>query len=238
MMNVMEIENSVNSFIKKHKSSFYMAGMAQTKALELGAAVGVSEHYKSNGYQLTIQNPQKDPDHFIVKTSTKGYPWNFSKIILEKGNVVCEVHMNLTVRSAHDEGIYCVDVGIVNPDVIPLEKTKEKWLCIENDDLITFSEVKKLAVYPMLLAQFIGIVHEIKPRFIRGHTPKGFVKNKHLFPALISLGTFSGNSKKIVEAFPSRKIRVEICENFDVRIAKLRGQATSTPFYKAGHNEI
>jgi hypothetical protein len=37
----------------------------------------------------------------------------------------------------------------------------------ENDQLMTFIESKSLTVYPMLLAQFVGIALEIKPAFVR-----------------------------------------------------------------------
>jgi hypothetical protein len=95
---------------------------------------------------------------------------------------------------------------------------------------VTFAEVKKLVVYPMLLAQFLGIVHEIKPQFIGGVISEQFLEEDHLFPTLASLGHFSGNSTKIVEAYPSRNIRVVIAQNFDVRLANLRGGKKSSPF--------
>lgn len=237
-MNVEAIEKSIQGFIQKHKSSLYAVGLTQSKALELGATVGVSEHYRSNGYKVEIENPKSNPSGFVVKTSTRGNPWNFSRVHLERDGKRFELHMNLMVRSAHDEGIYCVDVGIVKPDCVPRKKTKEKWLCVENECLISFSEVKKLVVYPMLLAQFIGIVHEIKPSFIGGRVPYGFKKQSHLAPNLISLGSFSGNSRKIVEALPRRKINIEICENFDVRIANLRGGHAQTPFYRGDIDEV
>ena len=90
--------------------------------------------------------------------------------------------------------------------------------------------MKKLVVYPMLLAQFIGIVHEIKPCFIYGRLPRGFFKYEHLFPVLASLGNFSGNSSKIVDAYKSRNIHITIAENFDVRLANVRGGHQKSPF--------
>lgn len=82
----------------------------------------------------------------------------------------------------------------------------------------------------MLLAQFLGIVHEIKPRFVHGKNPKGFVSEDHLFPVLASLGNFSGNSSKIVEGFKNRRIRVVFAENFDLRLARVRAQRQISPF--------
>ena len=140
-----------------------------------------------------------------------------------------ELHMNLMVRSAHDAGVYCVDVGIVEAGTIPAAKPTGTgpWLCLENQHLVTFAEVKKLVIYPMLLAQFLGIVHEIKPGFL---TSNCGLKLPHISPMLIALGHFSGNAGIIVANYPHRGIHITVVENFDSRLAKVRGDLTSSPF--------
>lgn len=229
-MDISSVQNSIKKFLKKHKQAFYTLSSNQSKALELAIAVGVSEHYRSNGYAVSVVNPKKYPSTFLVKTGTRGHPWNFTHIKLERDGTVFEAHMNLIVRSAHDEGKYCVDLGIAKLGAVPSKAKRDSWEAVDNEDLVTFAEVKKLVVYPMLLAQFVGIVHEIKPCFITGRTPRGFVKADHLFPALAALGNFSGNSSKIVEAYKTRKIRLTIAENFDIRLAYVRGNHESSPF--------
>lgn len=140
--------------------------------------------------------------------------------------------MNLLVRGARDEGIYCVDVGIVDSGIVP-EKTsnKEKWICVPNESLLSFAEVKRLTVYPMLLAQFVGIVHEIRPEFLSAPVPTGFGRSLHLPPTLIALGHFSGNSKAIVDAYRGRSVSVCIAEDFDVRLALHRRGSARSPLY-------
>jgi hypothetical protein len=108
---------------------------------------------------------------------------------------------------------------------------KVKWQCVPNESLISFAEAKRLPVYPMLLAQFIGIVHEIKPEFVNAPAPDGFGRTTHLPPTLISLGRFSGNSRKIVDAYVARGITVCIAESFDVRLAVHRKKGTRSPLY-------
>jgi hypothetical protein len=83
----------------------------------------------------------------------------------------------------------------------------------------------------MLLAQFIGIVHEIRPEFLKGPPPEGSGRTKHLPPALVSLGKFSGNSRIIVDSFVSRGISVCIAENYDMRLAAHRNGTTESPLY-------
>ena len=141
-------------------------------------------------------------------------------------------HMNVMVRRAHDEGVYCVDVGVVKAGAVPdAVKRKSKWVCIENDAVITFAEVERLVIYPMLLAQFIGIVHEIKRNFMRSPSPDGFDRHQHLPPTLIALGHFSGNSAAIVRSYGNRSILVCVAENFDVRLAAQRTGECRSPLY-------
>jgi hypothetical protein len=234
-MDVKSVKTSIKKFLKKHKQAFYTISSNQSKALELAVTVGVSEHYRSNGYTISVVNPKKSPGTFVVKTSTRGHPWNFTHLKFERDGAVYEAHMNLIARSAHDVGKYCVDLGITKVGSVPCTAKKNAWEAANNKDLITFAEVKKLVVYPMLLAQFVGIVHEIKPCFISGKTPRGFLREDHLFPALASLGNFSGNSSKIVEAYKGRNLRITIAENFDLRLAYVRGQHQKSPFVDEEH---
>lgn len=231
-MNVEEILLTIRLFLNQHRQTFYKISTNQSKALELALAVAVAEHYRSHGYEVAVLNPTKQPRHFTVKTSTRGYPWNFSRFILVCDGREFESHMNLMVRGAHDEGIYCVDVGVVTAGSVPRSTPSGDWVCVPNKALVTFAEVKKLVVYPMLLAQFVGIVHEILPWCIQQNrrAPRGFFRDRHLLPTLASLGSFSGNSASIVSAYRSRGIRINIAEDFDMRLASVRGGHRSSPF--------
>lgn len=231
-MNVANLEKSIKRIIKDHAEAFRQIGSSQPKLLELAAVTGIAQHYKSNGYSVIVVNP-KGKKSFSVKTSTRGFPWNFSRILVSNGDDSAELHMNLLVRSAHDEGVYCVDVGVVKPAYIPSEKPKETWTCLSNDHLLTFAETKKLVVYPMLLAQFLGIVHEIKPAFLSSPCP---LNPPHLPPILIALGHFSGNAAAIVRGYASRCIHLTIAQNYDIRLARVRGGSEESPFYDDSSN--
>lgn len=231
-MNVANLEKAIKKIIKEHAEAFKQIGSSQPKLLELAAVTGIAQHYKSNGYSVNVVNP-KGKKSFTVKTSTRGFPWNFSRIIVSNDTDAAELHMNLLVRSAHDVGVYCIDVGIVKHLCIPSEKPKVTWICLDNDHLLTFAEVKKLVVYPMLLAQFLGIVHEIKPDFL---SSPGAINPPHLPPILIALGHFSGNAAAIVDSYAARNIHITIAENYDIRLAKVRGEKEASPFYKGSSN--
>jgi hypothetical protein len=185
-MNIDAIQQALREFTQKHRATFSMVAARQSPLLELAAIVGVDLHYRSNGYSSVIRSPEGSGT-FVVKISTRGHPSRYSSITFEKDGQAAEAQMNLLVRGARDEGIYCVDVGIVEPGVVPENVSKkEKWVCVPNNSLLSFAEAKRLVVYPMLLAQFVGIVHEIRPQFLASPVPTGFGRHFHLPPTLIA----------------------------------------------------
>jgi hypothetical protein len=230
-MNSEAVAQALAGFMRRYHITFEKLSSRQTQILELAAVVGVTQHYRSVGFNISVTNPGSTAQ-FVVKASTRGHPSTYSLIELARDGDLVELHMNLLVRGAHDDGIYCVDVAIVNPRRVPRRKAREPWLCIENPDLLSFVEVKKLVVYPMLLAQFLGIVHEIKPEFMRAPPPEGFGDGGHLPPTLIALGHFSGNSRLIVDSFVTRGFRFLVAESFDMRLAATRRTPGTSPFYR------
>lgn len=189
----------------------------QTQVLELAAAVATAEHYESFGYKIDFQHPKGRPE-FVVKVSSRGYPWNYSRIQVKRDGEEFEIHTNLSVRGAHDFGIYCVDIAVTHSGIVPKETPKTQWLCLPNSNLITFAEAKKLIVYPMLLAHFIGIVHELTPSFLSG-VSDAFESANHFAPALVTLGHCTANSREIIATYSTRHISVNVEANFDVRFS-------------------
>jgi hypothetical protein len=78
-MDVAEIKKAIKRVIKDHAQAFRDIGFSQPKLLELAAITGLAQHYESHGYTVTVINP-KAKKSFAIKTGTRGYPWNFSRI--------------------------------------------------------------------------------------------------------------------------------------------------------------
>jgi hypothetical protein len=224
-MQIDDLVDSIRKAIDNHADALKEIGDSQTKLLELASVTGVVQHFKSLGFEATVSNPSGTT--FRVKTSTRGLPWNFSSFSVQRGNEKLEVHMNLSVRSARDEGIYCVDVAVTAAGAVVRPPKGDKWVCIDNESLITFAEAKKLVIYPMLLAHFIGIVHEVKPKYLSASDGNIF---EGLPPVLITLGNYSGNSKSIVSNYSTRDISIVIAENYDIRLARVRSGSFNSPF--------
>ncbi len=87
----------------------------------------------------------------------------------------------------------------------------------------------------MLLAQFVGIVHEIAPRFLRGRR-RGFGPRGHIPPTLVTLGGLSGTSTAIIRGFAARGFQLNIAPNYDVRLAMARADHKRSPMYGPDHD--
>ena len=180
------IKRELEIFIRQNKRSFASMMVRETALLEMGALVAASEHYRIAGYSGDLENDKEGV--FSVKLSSRGNPYNFSWFTCTRGDTAIEIHSNLAVGGAHgDEAVYVVDVAVAKPNAVPRKRGKDPWICLSNIDLVSFVEVKKLVVYPMLLAQFVGIVHEVKPKALQG-SALGFKKYGQFHPTLMSLG--------------------------------------------------
>ena len=117
---------------------------------------------------------------------------------------------------------YVVDVAVIKSAALPSAvRARRQWLALPNPDMTTFVEAKALVVYPMLIAHFIGIVHELKPAMLHGEFARGFRRQGHFLPALVSLGYLHGTCGDIVKGFKRRNCLLNIVPNFDREIANL-----------------
>jgi len=227
-MNANKISSAIRQFARQHRTALDFLNARQTQLLEVGAMVGVIQHYRAYGYKTTIQNPTGTQE-FRVKLSTRGHPADYSHVVCERGAILFELHSNLSVLGARDSGVFCVDVATVNCGVVPTKKGKTASEPLPNSQLISFAEAKKLVIYPMLLAQFLGIVHEIKPKFLR-RDKKYCLGDDHLHPALIALGNLTLNAKDILRSFKRRKYKIVVAENFDIRLSAAARGSNLSPF--------
>jgi hypothetical protein len=219
----------LRSFISQYHTQFLRLSRTESQLLEIGALMLGVEHYRRQGFEVNVQN--KVGNRFKLKVSAKGKPFNFSWYSASKSDVNVEIHGNLPVGSAYgrDDGVYVVDVGVVEAGTLPTKpKERKLWRRMDNKLVITFIEAKKLVVYPMLMAQFIGMVHEIKPSFMKRRFECAVC---HFYPALVSVGYLRGTSANIREGFRKRHFRVNVVPTFDIHVSRLAHDSTAaSPF--------
>ena len=230
-MDTTTVRDALVAFAKGYNTELFRLSASKSQLLEIGSLAMCAEHYRLAGYEVSPNNLQNEV--FRVKLGSRGYPWNFSWFECVRGGEIVELHSNLSVYSEYrmDDGVYVVDVGVCKGSVVPRSKPSKRWYAVENQSLVTFVEAKSIVIYPMLLAQFIGIVSEITPTFLKGSRPTGFDEAGHFDPALISVGYLHGTAFKIARAYRNRGYFVKIVPNMEAKLSLLRqkgGRLTSS----------
>jgi hypothetical protein len=231
-MDIKTVSAALNQYIDSHRTELAQVPVIQSQLLELGALVLTAEHYRIKGYQIQVSNLVASK--FRVKRTSGGKPWNFSWFTATRGKHKIEIHANLPVAGFYgkDGAKYVVDVAVCKPDFLPSEAgDRRTWTSADNEVLVTFVEAKKLTIYPMLLAQFIGIVHEIQPRFLAGRNAPMFAAGRHFCPTLVTTGPWAKSCAQIYAEFRPRKFRILVVPNLDVVLAGLgSGASLTSPF--------
>lgn len=227
------VSRNLTRYISNHRTQLQQVPVIQSQLLELGALVTSVEHYRAQGYSVVPSNLRDG--NFRLKRSSGGKPWNFSWFVATRGSLSVEIHANMTSGGAYgeDKARYVVDVGVCEPGILPTSaQARKEWLSIDNQSLITFIEAKKLTIYPMLLAQFIGIVHEIKPKFLEKlWGDPDFVTEGHFHPTLVTTGPWARLCEQIYRAYESRGFHIRVVPNLDLVLANLRSDTMpESPF--------
>jgi hypothetical protein len=205
----------------RYRTTFDSLVGKRSTLLEYAALMLAVERYAVAGYAVAAAG-LTPAGRFKVKTSSNGYPWNFSWYEVTRDARTFELLTNGKTFGAYpDGGTYVVDVAVLVSGSLAAAKSQGRGFPgFRNRDLRTFIESKALTVYPMLLAQFVGIVLEIKPTFVGGRRPRFHVAQDHFDPAMVALGSFSANADAIVDHYPDRSYRINVVPRFDAEVAR------------------
>jgi hypothetical protein len=223
-VDVDRIADELRRFIARRGAVFDRLSRRYFQILEVGALTFAAEHYRKQGYALATRN--LDGGLFHVKQTAQGVIGRYSWFECTRGVDQFSLYMNLPVFSenAIDDGVYVVDVGVANSGAVT-KRVDDSPPAVSNDDLLTLAEVKAFRVYPMALAHFLGIVHELRPECLARRRPYGFLKAGHFAPTLFTLGTLTANSERIVTTYRLRKFRINVVPGFDRLLSRLSADA-------------
>ena len=192
-------------------------GARQSQLLEVAGLFTAAQHYRAAGYRVAAKNLQSGL--FRAKVTTSPYPQRYSYFEAIRATTHIEIHSNMPVAGAYPliNAAFVVDVAVLKGGT--LTHPNDRYVA-KQKDLLTFAELKNLVTYPMLLAQFIGIVHEVSPQFLSGRVPYGFRRDGHFVPALITVSHMKRSSREIVESFAPRGYRVQVLPGLDAYVAR------------------
>jgi hypothetical protein len=227
-----QLAAKVSEFLIRHRSAFYEISSQLSNVFESWCYVLFVSYYETAGYELRPENLLDG--NFRFKYNTKGYAWNYSYFIpfstevpspphglfeIRHNQQVAGAWVEISNRGEDEPPMFALDIAVIKPDSLPDFKRgqplggQQYW--VNNADLITFGEAKKLVAYPMLLAQFLGIVHEIKPEFIKAKDGElePTLKQKHPYPVLFTSNNLMRGTERVLKSFMERELLITIIDN-------------------------
>jgi len=205
-----DLLKDLSSFVHRKGAFFKQNSKRMSDLFEMTVYNDAVRYYRRKKYSITIHNLMSDGT-FQYKLSTSGLSTNFSYFVAEKtfkdGEEKVEIHHNLKVQSSHDNHIYyTADVSVCRENGVSTQKQKNgrKHSFIENDNLITFFEVKNMNPFPEILFSFSGIVLEVMPDFITSKKYTIGKKYKHLTPSIVFSGTGGEHVEQVADILSLR----------------------------------
>lgn len=235
-----ELAKELQKVIRQYNETFGLLSRKDGALLELSAMMLAVQHYEQLNYKVKpiisdeVKKKSKKGGRvaFKPKWGSRGIPRNHSWWEIQRDGVKYEIHMNAPVWDgiSGSTGVYVVDVAVIKTEAKTFDDRNYKGVTgFDNDDLITFMEAKSFPIYPMLVAHFLGIVHEIKPWALIGKTPNRFLKESHFDPTLVSRGVPKVNVGNLLRSLSKRKIRVRVIHNFEVYVKRGNLGKTAKP---------
>lgn len=198
------LENEIKAFANKFKTTVVNQASRISDFFEMSCYNHIVTYYENMDYEVTIENLQKGK--YRYKCSPSGVQSNFSYFKLSKkvDGILYEFELqhNLAVESSQSDFIFTTpDISIIKKgtvcETITYYDTKRRFCYVENENLISFIEVKQFNPFPELLFNFIGVVNELKKEIMVKGDKK--VIPDHIAPSLMISGQPNKPAQRIID---------------------------------------
>lgn len=202
----------MNNFFSSNGANLKSFGSTVNQTFEAYVFASCIKWYKKNGWKVYIINPKAGSykGEFKLKFNTRGAPANYSYAICKKNNIIKQIHHGLRVNTRYSSyevdkfnANICLDIAIIKETDISIYKTD---IPISNEQLLSFGEAKHMSAFAELIANFIGMVHELMPNSL--NPTENF--NNDILPFLYVSGGLYKTAKGIYETIKNRGYKINI----------------------------
>lgn len=217
----LKIKQSLAVFFDQNGSNLNVFGTTVNQTFEAFVFAATIAWYQEDGWSVEFRHPKsydergqlREMKQIRLKFSTRGSPNNYSYVVCKKGSK--EVHIRHQLRVAtkeHGDDLkrpanVCLDVAVIEPRNLTKLSSDD---FVPNASLITFGEAKHMSAFAELIANFIGLVHEMQPHRLQGIRVKGKRRKKDLAPFLYVSGLLFITAQGIEETIKRRGFDLDI----------------------------
>lgn len=223
----------LGKFFKENGTVIRDFGQTVNQAFEAFVFSSAIRWYQRRGWTVTIINPDPASNLVRLKYNTRGKPSGYTYARAEKDGIAIQIRHQLRVAThAHSGARFadvvaniCADVAIIKDMDLASMKSDD---FIPNNDLISFGEAKHMPAFAELVANFIGLVHELRPEFLTlGQRPYfgPDEESAHLAPFLYVSGHIQRTAQGVIHTIRVRGFNIDV---FDYRSHVLFGEPAPT----------
>jgi hypothetical protein len=168
-VDTVSVRQKLGDFFLDNKSEITQFGSTVNQNFEAFVFASLVKWYSSNGWQVAFNHPNPNSSVVKLKYSTRGRPSQYTYAICTKKDKRVQVRHSLRVATYYHRPEFIhpanvvLDVAVIADTDLSNHKTNEH---VENSRLITFGEAKHMSAFAELIANFVGLVHEISPHVI------------------------------------------------------------------------
>ena len=211
-----KLKTSLQTFFKEKRPEFNAFGSTVNQVFEAFVFASVATWYRSRGWTIDFVHPKRHSgEHLRLKYSTRGRPENYTYIRCVKGKEEVHLRHSLRVATKHFKpgqrfrANIVLDVAVLSP-VDTSEMSSDSH--IENRNLISFGEAKHMSAFAELVANFVGLVHELQPKRLKRIRGESYTPTmmKHPSPFLFVSGFLFHTAQGIAETITERGFDIDI----------------------------
>ncbi|MDP1726897.1 MAG: hypothetical protein Q8M15_08940 [Bacteroidota bacterium] len=203
------LEEEINKFANRFKATVSNQAKRISDYFEMACFNYIVQFYEHNGYTLVIRNLQGGK--YKYKCSPSGVQSNFSNFEasfeVDGKEQIFEIQHNLAVQSSQDPTIFTSpDISVIKKDSIKITTeyydSRQRFCYVNNEDLLSFCEVKQFTPYPELLINFIGVLNELKKEYVVNMGIQNYPL--HIAPSLMISGKPNRQANNIKRSLEER----------------------------------
>jgi hypothetical protein len=212
-----KLKQDLGTFFQEKRPDLYAFGRTVNQVFEAFVFAAVATWYREQDWTIEFVHPKKHTGkHLRLKFNTRGRPSNYSFIRCSKGQVEVHIRHQIRVATAHYRigqrfrANVVLDVAVITPADLEWMDTNDY---IPNENLISFGEAKHMSAFAELVANFVGLIHELQPQRLKKHrfkTRKQTVGAMHVSPFLFVSGFLFPTAKGLRETILRRGYDIDI----------------------------
>lgn len=209
------LKSDLTKYFIENKREITEFGNTVNQTFEAFVFASLVNWYIKNAWKVEFVNPDPESKFVKLKFSTRGKPSGYTYALCSKGTNKIQIRHGLRVATKYHRDDQAkpanvvLDVAVISDTDLSKHKTNDHAY---NVHLITFGEAKHMSAFAELIANFIGLVHEMAPDRVKELRPYiGPILNpEHPAPFLYVSGHLWPSAQGIVETIRYRGYDIDI----------------------------